>query len=334
MNTLQVATVTLLLKTPFHIAHGSSDYRENVFLRLHVDGRTAYGEAAVVPYYGVSKEAIIEDLLLHGQQAVQSMQSGHRESLPFRYSMSRSAFCSCRWAWEHQEEPQPSKSGTSYTIAYTKDYDQLLASIDACGFSTIKLKAGFPDDVFRIKLIRNAFPSLSIRLDANQGWSFQDACTIIEQLSDLSISLIEEPISGSPEQLAYLSKLSTIPILLDETVQTSEDIRRYAFSVSGIVVKLAKSGGPYAARESIRLANELGLQVMLSCMIESSLGVLPALYLAPLCTWIDLDAPLLLREDVVTPIRYEDGVPHGSFATMEPGVALLDAFERAPKKEW
>ncbi|MDN5334108.1 MAG: L-Ala-D/L-Glu epimerase [Sphaerochaeta sp.] len=323
----------LMLKTPFHIAHGSSPYRENVFLQIKTDKKTAYGEAAVVPYYGVTKEQILEDLkrtitpeMIQENQTLEVVDS-------FSYTMSACAYTTAMLGLQEKNHSQTKRDytrGSSFTIAYTSDMQRMMDAIASCGFSTIKLKAGFPDDVQRIKLIRERFPDIHIRLDANQGWSFKEACSIITQLEDLSIELIEEPIAGSADQLRTLSSLSDIPIILDETVQTIDDLERYADSIAGIVVKLAKSGGPQAAKRLIQAAEKHTLDVLLSCMVESSLAVTSALSLEPLCRWIDLDGPLLLAEDPFTGLTYRNELPVGSLQELTPSPKLRELFSSTP----
>ncbi len=322
----------LPLKQAFHIAHGSSEYRENVILQIIHDGKTAYGEAAVVPYYGVSKEQILEDL----QGTITASMIENREALSavgrFAYSMSACAYTSAIQALQPPVSPPRRMvvhGGSSYTIAYQQDMQRMLDSIKTCGFSTIKLKAGFVDDIQRIRMIRERFPDLKIRLDANQGWSFEQAAKHIVELSAYCIELIEEPIKGSAEQIKRLSDLSEIPILLDETVQNVQDLRTYAPSAAGVVVKLAKSGGPQAARVLVEEAKSLGLEVMLSCMIESSLGIAHALVLENLCKWIDLDAPTLLGEDAFSGLQYHDELPSCSLSSLVPSERLLQAFAAA-----
>ncbi|MGE4585509.1 MAG: GNAT family N-acetyltransferase [Sphaerochaeta sp.] len=341
MIKVQATAVKLWLKQPFHIAHGSSDYRENVFLRIEDGGKVAYGEAAVVPYYQVSKEAILQDL----QQTITASMIRGRQSLEvldrFKYRMSACAYSSAILSLQMQDATM-SASGllgcpnsklvtkTSFTIAYDENLERMLSHIASCGFSTIKLKAGFADDLERIRIIRERFPNLAIRLDANQGWSYAQALDMMRQLKDLSIELIEEPMAGKPEQLSRLREVGGIPLLLDETVQNSEDLSRYADSVDGIVVKLAKSGGPQAAHALIEEASHRGLSVMLSCMVESSLALANALALAPLCRWIDLDAGLLLAKDVFSGLEYQNEVPLGSISSLVPEPALLEVFAQTP----
>lgn len=335
MTEIKVVSAKLFLKNPFHIAHGSYDFRENVFLQITKEGKRAYGEAPVVPYYGVTKEQIQADLMMHCTKNMINQYQNLEVLKQFEYSMSACAFSNAIYDLHIQETSssiQNKHYGTkksSFTIAYSNDLHTMLENIRTCGFSTIKLKAGFPDDVERVQKIRQQFPHLRIRLDANQGWTFGQACAIINQLQDLEIELIEEPITGTPEQLYRLTQISTIPILLDETIQNAEDLNIYKDCIAGIVVKLAKSGGMQAARILIEKAQSHGLDVMLSSMVESSLGIVQALPLVSLCRWIDLDAPQLLSNDVFSGLSYTDEMPALSSTALFPTEALMEKFSQA-----
>ena len=339
MTEFRAGVLRLPLKNPFHIAHGSSEYRENVFLRISAEGCTAYGEAAVVPYYGINAGDIIEDMRQHLDREMISAEDPLPFISRFTYPVSACAYSSALLALRVKREQRherellgcPVSGGTaasSITIGYTSDTEQMLQSIADEQFPAVKLKAGFPDDLERVALIRRHFPALKIRIDANQGWTMGRAVRMIRALEPMDIELIEEPVRGTPGQLAELSRLSSIPIVLDESIQTVEHLKAYAPSVSGVVVKLAKSGGPHAARLLIQESQRLGLEVMLSCMVESSLAVSAALAVAPLCRWLDLDAPRLLSSDPFTPIRYQNGIPEASLSTISPSREVSDMFDR------
>jgi L-alanine-DL-glutamate epimerase-like enolase superfamily enzyme len=96
-------------------------------------------------------------------------------------------------------------------------------------------------------------------------------------------------------------------LFVDESIRTSADILAHQGLVEGIVVKLAKSGGIRAALRQITLARALGLEVMLSCMIESSVAVTAAAQIAPLAQWVDLDGPLLIANDPFEGVSYRQG---------------------------
>lgn len=331
MLELAVAAVPLELRNPFTLAHGTSVVRNNVFLRLRSEGFEAWGEAAVVPYYHISEAMIIEDMRANITEAV------IRNDGPLTYSMASNALSCALLGLEVQrsgvDERTLLKTGggvydapSSYTVAYDKDIARTLALIEASPFTTIKVKGGFADDAERLAAIRRRFPDHTLYLDANQGWTFEQAKRTITALSDLDIALVEEPMKGSPDQIRQLKERTSIPILLDETIQGEDDLLVYRESISGVVVKLAKSGGPRRARALIERSRSLGIDVMLSCMVESSVAITYALSLAPLCRWLDVDGPMLLHEDMGTAICYDEGRPRGTVASLHPSSALIRSF--------
>jgi L-alanine-DL-glutamate epimerase-like enolase superfamily enzyme len=105
--------------------------------------------------------------------------------------------------------------------------------------------------------------------------------------------------------LRWLKARSPLPIFADEAARSVTDLGRLLGAVDGIVVKLAKVGGLREAWRAIDTAHALGMRVMLSCMVESTLGVTGAAHLAPLCEYVDLDGPLLIANDPFEGLRYE-----------------------------
>jgi L-alanine-DL-glutamate epimerase-like enolase superfamily enzyme len=97
-------------------------------------------------------------------------------------------------------------------------------------------------------------------------------------------------------------------ILVDESVRTSRDVAAHAGVVDGVVIKLMKTGGIREALRAIHTARALDMQIMISCMVETSLGVTAAAHLAPLCDYADLDGPLLIRDDPFEGLQYRGAV--------------------------
>jgi L-alanine-DL-glutamate epimerase-like enolase superfamily enzyme len=198
------------------------------------------------------------------------------------------------------------------------------------------VKLGFQDDVSKVRLLRSHYPDATIRLDINQGWELPEAKRKILELEGLNIDIIEEPIYGSWNEIEQLAAASTIPIILDETVTGIEALHTCldkAPSVSGIVVKMAKSGGPDLTRDLITSARDSGLKVMMSSMIESSLGTAAAAHLASGCDWCDLDAPLLLSSDPFCGLEYRNDsitAPSSPGIGISPSADFMKAVDRQP----
>jgi L-alanine-DL-glutamate epimerase-like enolase superfamily enzyme len=144
-------------------------------------------------------------------------------------------------------------------------------------------------------------------VDANAGWSFEEAVYNIPRLAEYGLELVEQPLpAGDIEGLRRLRSMNLgAPIFADEPVKTARDVAAHAGAVDGVVIKLMKTGGIREALRAIHTAHAHDMQVMLSCMVESSVGVTAAAHLAPLCELADLDGPLLIRNDPYTGVRYE-----------------------------
>lgn len=352
----KVFRLKLPMRNTFRIAHGSYTYRENLFLALGCEGVTCMGEAPVVPYYGVSADEIEADLRAGVTQVlIEASLSGPVTAAladkAFAYPVSRSAFQAAIVALKArleeksqtdvlgigEEERLPAElrafGATTYTVAYDDDPEAMAGIAASCGFERLKVKAGIPGDVERISLIRERLPGAIIRVDANQGWSAEEAADKIAQLEKLRVELIEEPTAGGPGEFERLAAATSVPILLDESARDAEAVRRYAKeapSVAGIVVKAAKNGGPASSLGLIRAAREAGMDAMLSCMVETSLGVGAVLPLAPLCRWCDLDAPLLIAEDPFQGLSYAGEAPVLGPEGVMPGPEATALVESLP----
>ncbi|HUX37775.1 MAG TPA: enolase C-terminal domain-like protein [Rectinemataceae bacterium] len=334
----------LALKNPFRIAHGSSAYRESLFIHLREGRSWGMGEAPVVPYYGISADEIEADLRRGlGSPALRgALEWPSSPPIGFAYPVSRaavqSALLALRAGLGGGALPQlllPEEAGgevppTSFTIAYDDDPEEMLRIASECGFRRLKVKAGIDGDLERIRVLREGLPGAIIRVDANQGWSREEAPFKLRELERLGVELVEEPISGTPADFEALAAGTSLPILLDESARSLDDVRRFAReapSVAGIVVKTAKNGGPSGSLELLRAARESGMRVMVSSMVESSLGISSALALAPLCSWCDLDAALLIADDPFTGLSYEEEVPRLAPEGIRPGEALVAFIE-------
>ena len=127
-------------------------------------------------------------------------------------------------------------------------------------------------------------------------------------LADAGCLFIEQPFEKVElDKTNELRKNSSIPIILDESVQTVEDVDKVKDYCDGINIKLVKCGGIYPAFKMIEAARLNQLKVFIGCMSESSCGIGAAAQLAPLADWIDLDSPKLISNDPFEGVAYRDG---------------------------
>jgi L-alanine-DL-glutamate epimerase-like enolase superfamily enzyme len=307
--------ITLDLKTTFRVAHGASDQRHNVLVYLD-DG---LGEAAAVPYYGETQQGIIEYL-----QSVPDLGDDPFDMdvvLSRRPPGSRAARSAIDEAlhdlWGKElGQPLYKLLGlnptrlplTSFTIGM--DEPEMMADqAKASNYPLIKIKLGSEKDEEIVSAIRKV-TNAKLRVDANAGWSREHALEIIPRLLEYDLELIEQPLAVEDVDGYFWlkEKLRTqkvdIPIFADETAKTSHDVVKLAGAIDGVVVKTMKSDGIRGALRMIHTARAHDMQIMLSCFVESSVGVTAAAHLAPLCDYADLDGPLLIKNDPYRGLQY------------------------------
>lgn len=169
------------------------------------------------------------------------------------------------------------------------------------GFRILKLKLGeAKDDAARVHAVRDAAPQATLRCDANTSWSEADALRLVRILDKLEVELLEQPVPRTfwPE-MRRIAKAAELPVLADEGVLGLEDARNLAAHnhCDGFVLKLAKCGGLWQAKQMLDLAKKAKLQVMLGCMVESGLGIAAASQVLGAVPWADLDGAWLLAQD-------------------------------------
>ncbi|NCB02546.1 MAG: hypothetical protein EOM67_10320 [Spirochaetia bacterium] len=343
MIKIQVRPFPLKLRNPFTLAHGSSSVRENVFIEITMNGCTGYGEGPIVPYYHNTKEQVIDDITetLKGYKEGEIVEMIEKGVTPlFKFSTSRAAFDSaavnirsCSMKKSPSEILEVEKTHnfipSTFTIAYHDDIDKMVSIATSCGFQRLKIKAGLPGDITRIKAIREALPDAQLFVDANQGWSVNEAHMNLKELEGYNITLVEEPIKGSPEEIEEVAKNTSIPIFLDESIQRMEEVKLYrtkAPHLKGIVIKSAKIGGPYETKKIIGEARKHNFLIFLSSMVESSVGIASVVPFIPMCDYIDLDGPLLITNDPFSGLSYEHEQLILSSGGLKPNQEIVKLF--------
>jgi L-alanine-DL-glutamate epimerase-like enolase superfamily enzyme len=148
-----------------------------------------------------------------------------------------------------------------------------------------------------------------VRVDANGGWSTEDAVKMIKWLADRDVEYIEQPLKeGQEEELKYLYKSSVLPIYADESCRFSEDINKLAGCVDGVNMKLMKCGGITEALRIIDTAKSFNLKTMIGCMSESSVAISAAASISGNIDYIDLDSHYNLDPDPAFGAFLLDGV--------------------------
>lgn len=312
-------TVELLLRTPFRLSRGTSTSRRNVIFEIEEDGIVGRGEAAPLARYGESAEsaaAALDQMAAGLREPAAFAEEAERLRVPGQnaaaaaFDMALHDLAARRLGIPVRELLGIGKrplAPTSWTIG-NDPIDEALEKVAAARhFQVLKLKMGLAGDRELLRAVRGA-TSQAIRVDANEGWTLEEAGERLDELAELGVELVEQPLKWDQlAEMRELKKRSPLPLIADESLHHAGDLPKLADAFDGINVKLAKCGGIAPALKIIATARAHGLKILLGCMIESSLGIAAALAIAPLVDWIDLDGSLLVANDPFGGLELEEG---------------------------
>lgn len=302
------------MKKRFQISTGSALIKRNVFLKLN---NRAYGEAACSIYYGPSENEIMADVdkgiehLQHLKLSVTTLEELNELEIN---SISKAALTTVllhylsasenKYPWQILELDEPPQIITSFTIGIDK-IESMTEEIMKSPFAMIKIKMGFDGDENLIPELKKISGKV-FRVDANGGWNLDKAEKMINMLDKIGVEIIEQPTKvDNIKNWKYLKGRARASLIIDEGLNSLLDYACYADYVDGINIKMSKSGGVIEGMALALQARKDKLKVMLGCMLESSIGISPAVYLSSLADYFDLDGPLLLENDPAIGLKYD-----------------------------
>lgn len=210
---------------------------------------------------------------------------------------------------------------TSYTISIGK-ISQIKNKIqDAKPFKILKVKLGTKgQDKNIIREIRK-YTDKKIRVDANEGWTFEEGLDLCRWLEDYNIELIEQPFAAHEvENTKLLKNESSIDIIADENSCNKFDILKIHTAFDGVNIKLMKCGSLFEAIDMIKIAKDYNMKIMLGCMIETSAAISAMYQISGEADFLDLDGNLLIENDPFKGVIVENGVLKGS---LNPGIGAV-----------
>ncbi|OGB61725.1 MAG: dipeptide epimerase [Caldithrix sp. RBG_13_44_9] len=321
---IEVKIKRLELAHTWTISRNSSDFKDNVFVRIQKDGIVGYGEAAPNVRYGENAQ-----LTVHKIEEAKGLFAEHdlynyvdlKTALDKKIidqSCAKAALDIALMDWIGNALQVPlyklwglniSRSPlTSFSIGI--DTPEIIRQKvkEASDYPILKIKVGTKDDEMIINTVRSVTDK-PIRVDANEGWKIkEEALEKIQWLKSQGVEFVEQPMPSTMlEETAWLRERSDLPIIADEAVKTAADIPKLATAYDGINIKLMKAGGLLEALRMIQMAKALDLKIMLGCMIESSVAISAAAHLAPYVDWADLDGNLLIKNDPFSGVKVKDG---------------------------
>ncbi len=319
---IDIEIFTVNKRFPLTISRGTTAQTINIWVKVASDGIEGWGEASpfCLGNHSQSTEMLVAALEkitpilsnyhpLQRQQISQVLQS---KSIP---SSAQAAIDMALHDWMGKQVQLPLWQlwgldcdrivPTSVTIGINspeKAQERVLDWLKFVDVKVLKIKlgstAGIAADKAMLLAVQEVAPSQEFFVDANGGWSVEDAIIMCGWLRDLGVKYVEQPLArGEENKLLELKMRSPLPIFVDESCMTSADIPLLANSVAGINIKLMKAGGLSEALRMVHTAKAHRLQVMFGCYSDSTLANTAAAHLSPLADYLDLDSHLNLIDD-------------------------------------
>lgn len=305
MPILKVAEERWPTQGAFVIARGAKTEAQVVVAELR-DGK-AVGRGEAVPYarYGETVDGVIAAI----EGARGAVEGGvTREALQdlLPAGAARNALDCALWdleakrsgraAWAAAGLTRLDPVKTAFTLSLGTPQEMARAAGAQARRPMLKLKIGAADDLDRVDAVRRAAPKTRLIVDANEALSFEDLRRLAPELARLDVKLIEQPLkAGEDEALAGYE--SPVPLCADESLHTRADLEACAGRYACVNIKLDKAGGLTEALALKAQAKAMGIEVMIGCMVATSLAIAPATILAQGADVVDLDGAMLLARD-------------------------------------
>jgi len=313
---IHTKTIALMLQHAFTISRGTKTVVENVVVTVTADGISGMGEAAPNRRYNEDAKTVhsfISNIAPKGKIRIDSLNDllVQVDRADKKVESAAVALEMAWWDWfgKIRDQPlwklwgagEPVSPVTSFTIGIDEPGIMQQKVLEAANYPVLKVKLGTGNDQEIIKSLRDVSDK-PIRVDANEGWKTLDiAKQMISFLADQNIEFIEQPMpSDCHSEMAKLKSFSPIPLIADESFRGNENIKDIKNEFHAINIKLMKIGSLKKAQHTISRAHQAGLEVMIGCMIESSLAVSAGALLSVKADIADLDGFLLIRNDPFT----------------------------------
>jgi L-alanine-DL-glutamate epimerase-like enolase superfamily enzyme len=310
---ITVTPESFRLAEVFTISRGSRTEARVLTVRVARDGVTGWGECVPYARYGESPESVADQIA--GLPAgITRAELQH--ALP--PGAARNAVDCALWDWEAKRQgrrvwelaglPAPGPVVTAFTLSLDTPERMEAAAARHAHRPLLKIKLGTPDDMPRLEAVRRGAPRARIIVDANEGWTAAVYADLAPHLLRLGVALVEQPLPAA-DDAALLGLARPVPVCADESCHDRTSLEHLAGKYDMVNVKLDKTGGLTEALALRDAARARGFQLMVGCMVGTSLAMAPAVLVAQGAEIADLDGPLLLAEDRPHPLAYDaDGV--------------------------
>ncbi|OSN05912.1 N-acetyl-D-Glu racemase DgcA [Lonsdalea iberica] len=320
MTELHVSHESWPLQGTFTISRGSKTQADVVVVALSAGGATGYGECVPYARYGESIDSVmaqirsLEDDLRNGLDRIalqRRLPSGAARNAVDCAFWDLECKQSRQRVWQRLPLSAPNALETAYTLSLDTPDNMRIAAQKQSARPLLKLKLADKDDLERVAAVREGAPAVRLIVDANEGWNAALYLKLVPELAALGVTMIEQPLpAGQDSELEVLPH--PIPICADESCHDCDSLSGIAGYYEMINIKLDKTGGLTEAMRLRAEAQKAGLQIMVGCMVGTSLSMAPATFVAQGAEVVDLDGPLLLQRDRENGLHYDGSIiaPH------------------------
>jgi len=312
---LSVTKDVFRLAQVFTISRGSRTEAHVLTVRIEEDGIVGQGECVPYARYGETLESVMAEI--EGLSLPVS-RTGLQTALPA--GAARNAVDCALWdleakqagrpVWELAGLKAPGAEITAYTLSLGTSEKMQAQAAENAFRPLLKTKlGGGPEDVARIEAVRRGAPEARIIVDANEGWTPELYATLAPVLVKLGVEMVEQPLPAGEDD-ALLGMDRVLPVCADESCHDRASLAGLKGKYDIVNIKLDKTGGLTEALALREAALAEGYDVMVGCMVGSSLAMAPAVLVAQGAAYTDLDGPLLLAEDRDPALAFDDDGVH------------------------
>lgn len=306
---LDVTFDTFRLAEVFAISRGAKTEAKVVTVHVASDGAKGWGECVPYARYGETLDSVRDQI---GSLPESFDRTALQGLLPA--GAARNAVDCALWdleaklagvrAWDLAGLAAPGPVVTAYTLSLDTPENMQAAAAKHSARPLLKIKLGTPDDMARLEAVRRGAPHADIIVDANEGWTADVYAELAPHLVRLGVSMVEQPLpAGKDEMLTEIER--PVPVCADESCHDRSSLPDLVGKYDMVNIKLDKTGGLTEALLLRQEAEAAGFDVMVGCMVGSSLAMAPAMLVSQAVSIVDLDAPLLLAEDRDNAMNYD-----------------------------
>lgn len=305
MISLQARIETFPLRQHFTISRGSKTETVVVTAELRDGAHVGRGECGPNIRYDETPESVAGAIKAMADDIADGLdREGLQAAMP--PGAARNALDCAFWdleakrsgrrVWSLMGLNDPHPVETAYTLSVDTPAAMAAAARDHATLPLLKLKLTGDGDLERVRAVREGAPAARLIVDANEAWSVDDFAVLAGKLAALGVEMIEQPFpAGDDDALARLDH--PVPICADESFHDRASLADLLGRYDMVNVKLDKTGGLTEALASAAAAKAANLNIMVGCMVGTSLAMAPAFLLAQDAAYVDLDGPLLLAQD-------------------------------------